>query len=183
MKPILFSIFFGTYILIIFSDCKKSNPYSDNGLPPATQTGQGMFACRLNGKPWISRRGRPSLGANIIGDTTLTVGGSVLLSPTGQERLGIVIEGIYEYSKKNYTLNDTLTAYAVYEKSPGRECFLKVNTGFGDWAVKKVTGGIFILTKVDTVNKIVAGTFNFIVPTDFCDTLRITDGRFDIKYQ
>lgn len=31
---------------------KKSNPNSDNGLPPATQTGQGIFACKVNGEPW-----------------------------------------------------------------------------------------------------------------------------------
>jgi hypothetical protein len=181
MKFLFPFLFFS--ISIISFQCKKSNPNSDNGLPPATQTGQNIFACKMNGLPWISRKGRPAMGGDINGDTTLAIGGSVLFNSGDQERLGIVINGIYRYSQTTYVLNDTLTAYGVYEKSPGKDCFSQVSIGYGGWVVKKVAGGFLNITKVDTLKKIIAGTFNFHVITDFCDTLKLTDGRFDIKYQ
>src|SRR5690606_2165136 len=37
-------------------------------------------------------------------------------------------------------------------------------------------------TKIDTVNYIVSGTFDFSTATENCDTLRITHGRFDMRY-
>lgn len=42
--------------------------------------------------------------------------------------------------------------------------------------------GILELSKCDLANKIISGTFTCIIPIPNCDTLRITDGRFDIKY-
>jgi hypothetical protein len=44
------------------------------------------------------------------------------------------------------------------------------------------TDGELALTKLDKINKIASGTFNCIIPIPNCDTLKVTDGRFDIKY-
>lgn len=46
-----------------------------------------------------------------------------------------------------------------------------------------VEKGKLEITKLDTTNHIIAGTFEFTVWKEDCDTIRVTDGRFDIKYQ
>jgi hypothetical protein len=56
-----------------------------------------------------------------------------------------------------------------------------VTAGYGVGRGKSFQGELK-LSKVDVSNKIISGTFWFNIKTDFCDTLKITDGRFDIKY-
>lgn len=38
------------------------------------------------------------------------------------------------------------------------------------------------ITKFDTQNRIIAGTFEYTLYKPGCDTVRITQGRFDVKY-
>jgi len=42
--------------------------------------------------------------------------------------------------------------------------------------------GSVTLTKLDKSNNVVSGSFSCAIPIPNCDTLKITDGRFDIKY-
>jgi len=44
-----------------------------------------------------------------------------------------------------------------------------------------IVGGKLILLKADTINEIFSGTFEFTVVDSQCDTIKITNGRFDIK--
>ncbi len=156
--------------------CKKNNPNSDNGLPPATQTGQGVFACRMNGEPWISKRGRPDMGVYYTTDTLIT--GGTVSDNAFLESLNINLLGIFSTAKQVYQLTDSAKAFVAYSRVGGTQCF---NGGNYGGITKKITNGTVTITKADTVNKIFSGTFNFVIPTDFCDTLKITDGRFDIK--
>lgn len=51
-----------------------------------------------------------------------------------------------------------------------------------DFFEENTISGILTITKFDKVNYIISGTFEFTTALNGCDTLRITDGRFDIKY-
>lgn len=110
MKVLLF--FLLPAICILSFQCKKSNPNSDNGLPPATQTGQGMFACRVNGLPWISDRGIYNIGGGLNNDT-FDIFGTKKYNDGHIERLIIRLEGIFKTNQQVYQLNDTTNAYAV----------------------------------------------------------------------
>lgn len=164
---------------IISFTCKKEKAKAPE-LPPATQEGKEVFACKVNGKVWISERGRGNMNGGIDGDT-LSAYGTTTLDNGRIESLWIVLLGSYDDNKKEYELNDTSSAYAVYTKTFASDCFSITGPGYGSVVYKKVTGGHLTVTKADRVNNIVAGTFNFYVPTDFCDTIRVTEGRFDIK--
>ncbi len=48
---------------------------------------------------------------------------------------------------------------------------------------KNATSGIIQLTKLDNSKKIVSGSFSCVIPIESCDSLRVTDGRFDIIYR
>jgi hypothetical protein len=43
------------------------------------------------------------------------------------------------------------------------------------------TMGTFF-SKIDRTNYILSGTFEFSAVTENCDTVKITDGRFDVHY-
>jgi hypothetical protein len=170
------------FALIVSFQCKKpkADPNSDNGLPPATQEGKNVFACKVNGQPWISQRGLRNMGGGLHGDT-LSVFGTKELEDGPIESLELVLLGTHDDSKQVYKLNDTTTAYAVYTTTRASQCF-NIAGGFGGVVYKKVAGGQLTITKADPSAKIIAGTFSFTVPRDYCDTLKVTEGRFDVKY-
>lgn len=172
------------YILLLTlfsftSSCKKDKN-KEPELPPATQEGKGVFACKINGKVWISENGQRKMNGGVVGDT-LSAFGTTQLNDGRIESLEILLLGSYYDNVKYYNLNDTISAYAVYIKSSATDCFSVSSLGYGKNVYKKVVGGSLTITKADKVNNIVSGTFSFNVPTDYCDTLQITEGRFDIK--
>jgi len=52
------------------------------------------------------------------------------------------------------------------------------NVGFPGQS--QVTGNNFTITKLDTINRIISGTFNFKF-IEYPDSIIVTDGRFDFK--
>jgi|GEM_PF-2680790 len=130
----------------------------------------------MNGEPWISKRGRPDMGVYFYNDTLIIVG--TITKNAFLEQFIISLHGIYTTAKQQYELNDTTKAFVYYLTYGGKNCF---NRGVYGGVEKKVIGGAVTITKADTVQKIFSGTFNFNIPTDFCDTLKVTDGRFDIR--
>ena len=76
----------------------------------------------------------------------------------------------------SYSFQDTLLTSFLY--STDSTC-LGISSGFPP--ITKAIGFI-IYSKIDTLNMIESGTFNCLIPIPDCDTLNITDGRFDIKY-
>lgn len=42
--------------------------------------------------------------------------------------------------------------------------------------------GILLFSEIDRSDFIISGTFEFSTVTDQCDTINVTDGRFDLKY-
>jgi hypothetical protein len=160
--------------ILSFFDCKKDNVKYDNpyGLPNATQTGAGIFAWRLNGENMIAKNGVYSQGGKYSYDSTIlgaSFGNSYYLV------FGIHVLG---HAKLN-------SAYAINDKNNLRFYYSSDSTCFGissktievDTAFGSVT-----FTRLDSVNKIISGTFSFKVPIPNCDTLNFTDGRFDMHY-
>lgn len=150
-------------------------PVPDNayGLPNATQTGANTFACLINGQKFIAYYD-PSYGTGtkIKGDT-LGIG--------GQRKTG----GYYEYMGfqivgnliKNSNHNiDRVGTYGILRTDS--TC---LGVSFNETDSYALSGTIQ-LTKFDTIGKIVSGNFNLVFPIPNCDTLHITDGRFDYHY-
>ena len=45
-----------------------------------------------------------------------------------------------------------------------------------------IKNGVLTITKLDHSNRIISGTFNAILFKQGCDTIKITEGRFDMKF-
>jgi len=168
-------------------------------LPEATQTGANIFACRINGNNYI-----------VPDPDGINLGTSYLTSKT-RDTLGIGASGVFT-DKSNapideiwiqidtqvvagntYRLNNTAkaSAYLSYVSFPcGAGGGYGGGAGFfaydGYVTITRYSGTYSIPSCCDQgnydANAIIAGTFNFIVAFPHCDTLRVTDGRFDINY-
>ncbi len=159
--------------LFTFNQCKKdktTDPTPDNtyGLPNATQTGVNIFACRVNGVNWISELGIYKMGGGVSNDT-LSCRGTV----NGDIIEVLILGGANQNSSYNLNTNNKLVKYRTQKTCLG---FL------GNVITINSISGLSTISKIDINNKIISGFFSCKIPIPSCDTLNITDGRFDIKY-
>lgn len=156
------------------SGCKKQAITPDNpfGLPNATQTGEGVFAFRMNNTNYLAKSDLEHLSAGIIKDTVAVVGGF----PYGRF-FGRIFIGIVGTAQQNvlYDLSDTLHTYCFFITDSTCQQTVSVTT------LKPKLGEI-TFSKIDTTNKIISGIFNIKVSVPNCNDLVITSGRFDCKY-
>ncbi len=163
--------------LLGLSQCKKSHPVS--ALPPETQTGANTFGCLVNGQPWTPQGNNGSSNYSVSYDPTY--------------RKGTLNVGCYRYIGSG--ANDFQTVGFFSDSIPGK--------GIYSLAVAKHQEGLFTdltkttcqfpgsdpyyrrgsltITRLDLKVGIVSGTFAFTLYKPGCDSVRITQGRFDRK--
>jgi hypothetical protein len=190
-------------ICFCFAECRKNkSPASDNpyGLPNTTQSGANIFACRVDDSNWIvgAYSSHPATFFstsfhNKNSRDTLEIGAS--LSSNTALPLNLIVFQINSKIQegKTYRLNDTTKAFVRTwrELAP---CGSTVGYGGSQW--NYATDGYITITRFNGTysipnccsygdydrNSIISGTFNFIVAVPDCDSIKITDGRFDINY-
>ena len=153
-------------------DDKPTNPLSQ--LPPATQTGANTFGCLINGEPFVVSN--TSQQTAIYQDGGLLIGGqkNINNNPT-QVSMFISEANIGEIIAENnlYVLNSNSVPKGEYYIE-NQNCFYFTSSNY--------TGAITI-TKLDNINFIVSGTFEFKSISDNCEgIIDITNGRFDLQY-
>ncbi len=175
MKQLLYTIL----IVMLFtnSQCTKANtaPEADNpyGLPNATQKGADIFAYLIDGKPQIVRGGIYTLGGSISNDTLSVFGEAG--DNNYFENIGIVVVGNFNIGFVKPIDNSKIFILIATNKS--------CNGFLGGTVIKAfATEGNVQISRADKSNRVISGTFNCRIPITGCDTLKITDGRFDIKY-
>lgn len=157
--------------------CEKEK--EEPQLPPITQTGKDTFGCLVDGDIWLPKLvlafpTQPKVSAGLVreyGYRMWEIGAS-------QGAASSFYFGIYEDSLKLGEIN--ISTDEMYGNGIGLHFFSKDYEGTSfDW--RKGLPVQFVVTKLDTVNKIVAGTFSFDAVNMSNDTVSITNGRFDIK--
>jgi len=167
-------------LIFCVASCKKEN---SSPLPAATQVGAHTFGCKINGKTWVpdgvggfAQIKAISGGYYEDADGNLT---NVYISTYHSDRTKIDIY-IKNVTKAGVYPLDQVTNIRFAELRP-----LNYGAYFPDTGKAFVTNptytGTVTITRADTVNFIVSGTFEFTVyDPDSKQTIRITDGRFDI---
>ena len=171
-----------SFILLISSSCQHD--LKDETLPPITQTGQNTFGCLINGNVWINEGMTGSSGGNFWAFVTSNYFKMTAIrrnsNPTTiYQSFGFDIESPIHVGK--YILNKG-TQYAGFEDDI-THCPYKTDSISSLQTLE--------ITKYDSINHIIAGTFNFqamkkssVQNTYNCDsTINITEGRFDLKYE
>jgi hypothetical protein len=144
-------------------DDTPTNPIDK--LPPETQTGANTFGCLINGEPFVV--------SNTSNQTAIYQGGGVQFGAGG---IYLVVLEPFEiginYQFMGLGQGQARARYYV-NPNPQLGCHYEYNDTYE---------GTVIFTKIDTINYIISGTFEFSTITDNCENINITNGRFDLQY-
>jgi hypothetical protein len=184
---------FGILLIIVLLFCNgkcRKEVLDYNGLPPATQEGKNTFGFLLNGKPWIPSgfnggTGNLSLDIDfgfkngifgiaayqrvppggISGDQSISIGIADSLK-------FVTIPAIFLLGKN--------TLYGIYYVDDKSRCEYAINYATTDTTIYRT--GKLTITKLDKIQGVIAGTFSATLAKPGCDTVKITEGRFDMKF-
>ncbi len=158
--------------MLMSSSCEiseKEPAYkSDTLLPPITTVGANTFGCKLNGSYWLTLPYKNF-------DASYSNGAiSIGLRKEGENKYGIIrlssSKGVIN-NIGSYQFNSKFRAYYSNETA-----IYSIND--------TLLSGNFTLLRLDTINRIISGTFEYIPEnsTIIPSKVYITEGRFDLKY-
>lgn len=181
LNPLLLLLLLPLFIQV---KCKKDKQASEEKLPPATQTGAGTFGCLLNGKVWLP--------AGLLLETKIArnydpgfKGGSFSMQAqrklynSNNDRISYTIidigcsyldkSGVYSLMKRD----TSGTSYTNFDN----------NCNYFPWRNEgaSIIAGEMHITKLDMNIGIISGTFFFTLVKPNCDTIKVTEGRFDFR--
>ena len=160
----------------VISSCSK-NEISIT-FPPATQTGSGIFACYVNGKPFIDTSG------GYFNCFYQFVDGEYYFGIQGADTVGMITSVGLGTDKKQIEQGIT---YQLVEPTHGNAnggtgITKSISIGTISFTNSQYTGELTI-TKLDFTNHIVSGTFWFDVENPYTgETVQIREGRFDTLF-
>jgi hypothetical protein len=174
-------------LFLVFTNfsCKKLK--EEPTLPPATQTGENKMGCLIDGEVWEPHKfpaGYPLSASYPFNET----GQMKILGRNTKKAVGDILIRICKDS-----LLSGRSSFGFYDDS--RECSAAVYIVDGsnnDYESIPGGAGEVIITRFDTIEKIVSGTFYFdAYEVDYHEggysltgnMLEIRDGRFDIEYE
>ena len=172
------------------SQCKRDDPQPQppkdplSLLPPETQTGTGTFACLVNGKAFIALY-TTSANGDWQSFNRLVIGGTMRLNgdPVAQAlSITSALNGQLQ-SVQAFSIVSSATPFPIF--TPGVNQFITTVTGYTPcyYSGNNIKAGQVTLVKFDPVARIAAGRFAFVLyEPGGCDTLRVSNGRFDVKF-
>jgi len=167
MKPI--TILFLAFFTFLAGCSKDDTPKS---LPPATQTGEGIFACLVNGEVFVHEDG-------LINCFYQYVDGGYYFGITGKRNHTYDVSAL-ALSTLNKEINEGET-YQLSQRIDGNAIGGGLNSELV-YTNAQYTGEMTI-TNLDFENHIVSGTFWFNLKHPVTgDTIKIRKGRFDALF-
>jgi hypothetical protein len=152
-------------------------------LPAETQEGKNTFGCLVNGKVWI-----PYFGGTDIYNTQAT---KATFDPFNEGQFSIRASQKNDYNNKlhlliigtpingktynfnktaNFQIGDIIMGVSSYNNCSYVSPDLTYFTGKSQ------------IKKFDLQSRVIAGTFECTLKTSSCDTIKITQGRFDMTF-
>jgi hypothetical protein len=171
--------------VLLGAQCKKpKGEYPIDLLPPETQTGANTFGCLVNGKAFVPRG--PSLSPILFCYYQYIVDNSSngyylgLAAKDNKNPEDVISVGIYTDS---LALSEGTHLLGDNKKGNYFGKFVQVNSQGSKilYTSSRLPGSI-VITKYDPVKHILSGRFSFTVIADSGDSIRVTDGRFDVRY-
>jgi hypothetical protein len=171
MKPTLLPA-----LALLLTQCKKTDP--ESALPAETQTGANTFGCLFNGQAWTPK-GNDGFANYSVSYDPIYKKGSLSVSAyrfsgnaadhqtVGFSSDSVRATGTYIFKKGSLNQAGVVirnTNCQYYSQDPGVYC-----------------KGQFTITRLDRSAGIISGTFAFTLYKAGCDSVRVTQGRFDRK--
>ncbi|ULQ57125.1 DUF5025 domain-containing protein [Flavihumibacter rivuli] len=174
------------FLMLPFLSCRKEKA-PDLTLPPATETGQNTLGFLLDGKVWTNYGKR----CTIAGCKDNKVTAYLYKQPNGDFDFGVsadytVTSDTTDQSFYISTTNITTTGTYQIDNNLGRGmAFIgsRYNQWYREYKNNLPNKCTLTITRFDTINNVVAGTFAGILynPNNLNDSIRIQDGRFDAQ--
>jgi len=148
-------------------------------LPPATHSGANTFACRVNGQVWLYGT-RYAINPSQIEPLAVQIGGGRLFILANRQKEGEQPSAI----KISFCGFRGLGEYDLFFPSQSRcgEVYYVNDVTHKYYDADSTSNSILTVTHYDTVSRIIAGRFQFTGIAAPGDTVRVTDGRFDLKF-
>ena len=174
-------------ILLCAASCKKSKPITAltelEKLPPITQTGANTFGCLVDGKAWLPNGSKPQTGGSNI---------QVYVDPTFQGGRFSITGNNYNEPNQYISIGSfkcISAGFFDFDSSYNGVQFYRNRLGsnYVDYSTNDIgifKKGFINITKYDLTTGIFSGTFEgklFKVNGSYGDTIKITNGRFDVK--
>lgn len=151
-------------------------------LPDATQTGRGIFACYVDGKPFIDNSGSPNgISFNCFYQN---ISGEYHFGIQGNGNVKNIISVGLSSSNLNFVENQTYQLFSDISGDLTGKCDFYIAPDSQELSLtnENYTGEL-IITKFDIQNQIISGTFWFDIQNPFTgDRVKITQGRFDTHF-
>ena len=162
MKTILILLFSFLFIHCNNDDDTPVNPIDQ--LPPPTQTGENTFGCLVNGEP-----------LSITNSYRITA-----IYQQGQLQFGG--GAVYILINDPFEINIPYELINIDEGTMVR--FIEANDGLAMcyYDFEDTYEGYVKFTNIDRENYIISGNFEFSTAKENCDSLIVTNGRFDMHY-
>ncbi len=161
---------------VLLFQCKKQNPEPIEQLPSITQTRANTFGCLLNGQAWTPRGNHGSSNYIVSYDPTyregtLNISTYRYINDNNLQYITIASDSIRATGNYPLTVSNHQEALFIDTRS-GCE-FLQGQMHF--------RSGNLTIAKLDLNQGIISGTFEFTLAKPGCDTIKVTNGRFDKK--
>jgi hypothetical protein len=173
-------------ILLSLTACKKDKHIngpttpSQPQLPPITTEGKNTFGCLVNGEVWL-----PEVKPYQMSIYPLTSSyDNVAFKVTAKKKIH---DNIYQsISFQIIALADTGNYYLDSNSSVGSAGVYTNVLISCSYFTDTTQVGVVKILKFDIPNKIISGTFEMTLYKSWnntdCDTIKITEGRFDVKF-
>jgi hypothetical protein len=168
---------------VFFTSCKKEV----DALPEATQTGANTFGARLDGDFWIPQKfgiapTAPLLEARYTGTNGIFINARNFSSSPTETEFEIYLKnitgtGVFQLNQQTNKYPQESASYGYFIKRK----FMPLN----EWITGPQHTGTVNVTKFDTQNHIISGTFSFNAGSvdNTAAAISVTEGRFDVKIQ
>jgi len=167
------------WCVLLLTQCgqrKSRDPQPEAQLPAATQTGANTFGCLVNGEPWTPKGSNGTSNFSVVVNPSYAEGWLSVVAyrygTTADDKQTIGINSDSLGSIGTYTLRTGGKHRAgIIDRKKGCEYF-SMDSG-------TYCKGSFTLTRVDLAAGVISGTFAFTLHKPGCDSIRVTNGRFD----
>jgi len=150
-------------------------------LPAATQTGAGTFGCLVNGQAFVPG-GSLFSGSHEQCNYIYTNGGYYFtILTTNQDYNNDVKQVVVETDSLAISEGEILPL-KLFSAGNADASYSIIANNINRYETNNSTAGQLIITKFDQSNQIVSGTFYFNSIGVAGDTVKVTDGRFDMLY-
>jgi hypothetical protein len=158
------------FLLSLASSCQKEDM-------PSTDGHKNIFRCKVNGVEWTPHCISDFFGCSAIDCQYYREDRAFEITVKREYSDGTIDQGL-SFAKYNTVLGNNI----ITDKSI---VFSDLNNPSGcfSYTIDSTLSRIFTLIEVDTIEFTIMGTFEFTAFNNCQDTVRITDGYFNVEYR